>query len=216
MHEILHAIGFYHEQSRPDRDNYIRVNWHNIEASWRSQYQIINTAQTIGPYDYSSIMHYGRGNGSFDCLSPCPDIGNRSYLSQGDITAINYLYPRKAPPPPPPVTVNPKFRVVFQTDLGNDQVFENVIVNLGGVAVDFGVCYRDTHEGVAFLLEEGKQYKYEVYVECMEYSAVTGGYTLKRRRGEGGGYITASRNQTVFNLSSNRRNTAGDYNAFFR
>ena len=61
MHEIGHAIGFWQEQSRPDRDNYVRINWNNIEQS--NQHNFMK--QTNGDvdsrcseYDYSSVMHY--------------------------------------------------------------------------------------------------------------------------------------------------------------
>ena len=30
IHEFLHVFGFYHEQSRPDRDQYVRVIEKNI------------------------------------------------------------------------------------------------------------------------------------------------------------------------------------------
>jgi hypothetical protein len=62
MHEMLHAVGFFHEQSRPDRDNHVRVLYENVIENQKSNFNKehpskITTSGT--PYDTQSIMHYG-------------------------------------------------------------------------------------------------------------------------------------------------------------
>ena len=32
VHEILHSLGFQHEQKRPDKDDYIQMRWDNIRV----------------------------------------------------------------------------------------------------------------------------------------------------------------------------------------
>ena len=110
-HEIIHAAGLWHEQSREDRDSYITINWANIEDGKSHNFdKHVSDGTDIGTYDYGSIMHYGATafskNGQPTISIKMPPgtsstvIGQRTAMSTKDVSAINSLYgsgPCKAP-----------------------------------------------------------------------------------------------------------------------
>ena len=61
VHEMLHTVGFLHEQSRIDRDDHIKVVAKNIQPQKSNDFvkYSSNMATTLNlPYDVGSILHY--------------------------------------------------------------------------------------------------------------------------------------------------------------
>ena len=58
----MHATGFWHEQSRADRDQHITINWNNIQSGMEFNFlkYDLNKIDHLGAkYDTCSVMHYG-------------------------------------------------------------------------------------------------------------------------------------------------------------
>ncbi|HOO71937.1 MAG TPA: M12 family metallopeptidase [Spirochaetota bacterium] len=77
LHELGHVLGLLHEHQRPDRDNYITINWANIQAAYISNYVILDSTlieEENYDYDYFSIMHYSAYAGGTDFDAHTYDI----------------------------------------------------------------------------------------------------------------------------------------------
>ncbi|KAJ1182612.1 hypothetical protein NDU88_007799 [Pleurodeles waltl] len=100
QHELNHALGFYHEQSRSDRDNYVNIMTENILPDSISNFNKENTNNLGLEYDFSSVMHYGMyafsNKFAQPSIIPKPNpnipIGQRNGLSNLDVSKINTLY----------------------------------------------------------------------------------------------------------------------------
>ncbi|XP_069077876.1 embryonic protein UVS.2-like [Pleurodeles waltl] len=100
QHELNHVLGFHHEQSRSDRDDYVRIVTEFVADGKLSNFNKLNTNNLGLEYDYSSVMHYGRyaySNTSGQATiipikNPNADIGQSVGLSNLDLAKINRLY----------------------------------------------------------------------------------------------------------------------------
>lgn len=99
IHEIGHALGLWHEQSRSDRDKFVEVRLENVADNQKHNFaKHVLDGTDLGDYDYTSIMHYppkafSKNNLPTIVAKNGADIGQRDGLSKGDIAAIRMLYP---------------------------------------------------------------------------------------------------------------------------
>ncbi|XP_068445718.1 meprin A subunit beta [Clinocottus analis] len=102
-HEFLHALGFWHEQSRADRDDYVNIMWDRIEPGKEHNFKTYDdsVSSALGvAYDYGSVMHYSKTSFNIatepTIVTKIPHfmdvIGQRMGFSDSDLAKLNHLY----------------------------------------------------------------------------------------------------------------------------
>nr|QJD38955.1 astacin-like metalloprotease [Hasarius adansoni] len=103
VHELGHAIGFFHEQNRSDRDQYLVIYWENIQKGMETQFALLQPNQNLllTPFDHDSIMLYGNYAFSKDrrSLTMVAKNGKRllepydkNGMTRSDIQRVNKMY----------------------------------------------------------------------------------------------------------------------------
>ncbi|XP_014867166.1 PREDICTED: low choriolytic enzyme-like [Poecilia mexicana] len=99
QHEVLHALGFNHEQVRSDRDKYVWILFQNIKKGERHNFDKKQTNNLGTPYDFTSVMEYSNKafskNGKPTIVAKCnPNLkfGHAQQMSANDIARVNKLY----------------------------------------------------------------------------------------------------------------------------
>ncbi|XP_055548319.1 seminal metalloprotease 1-like [Wyeomyia smithii] len=101
IHELLHALGFFHQQSASNRDDYVRILWENIEPGHEHNFNKYNETEVTSygiEYDYGSVMHYSakafsrNSEPTIEALQPNVTLGQRKGLSEKDISKLELMY----------------------------------------------------------------------------------------------------------------------------
>jgi len=101
VHEMMHAAGFYHEQSRTERDDFVEIVWENIIEGYEHNFDKYGADEIDPfdvPYDYGSVMHYpelafsNNGEPTIVPREPNVTIGQRIEMSVSDQLKLNRMY----------------------------------------------------------------------------------------------------------------------------
>jgi len=118
LHEMMHAAGFWHEQSRPDRDQHVQIVWSNIMTGREDNFARYSRSEvsTLSlPYDIESVLHYSATafsrNGQYTIrpwqTSYVSKLGQRRGMTRYDIQKLNALYKCQSNPTNTATTLSP-------------------------------------------------------------------------------------------------------------
>lgn len=111
IHEIGHALGLWHEQSRSDSSDHVLKKMQNVQAGREHNFETYaergQPGIDLGAYDFGSLMHYGSWSFSTGTCTVANPAGctithldgsyiteyQRSVLSDGDLAGIQAMYP---------------------------------------------------------------------------------------------------------------------------
>lgn len=100
-HEMMHALGFFHEQARPDRDDYVTIHWNNIPSQYYENFEKATNIDSRGsPYERRSVMHYSNyafaSNNNLPTMTSTdntkPILGSAFTMTNTDMTQLRMLY----------------------------------------------------------------------------------------------------------------------------
>ena len=103
VHEMMHAIGFWHEHSRSDRDKYVQIHYENVKEEYLHDFKALQPEgnRLFTTFDFDSVMLYGptafSKNGQVTMSSKIAGKHVKNppkdqTLSPYDIESINKLY----------------------------------------------------------------------------------------------------------------------------